>query len=79
MSIKLVVHGIGSGKCALSGKEDTEGLEVAFENEQQTFLSFKAFRQILSMKAAQLQKGKPKEPPVAAAAPSQNGPPVVVK
>jgi hypothetical protein len=50
--IKMTVSSTGIGNCALTGKE-TEGLTVAFENEQPTFLSWKALRQLVTMKAGQ--------------------------
>jgi len=66
--IQVSIHSTGSGRCALSGKDESEGLTVAFNGEEPTFLSFKAFKQLLSMKTAQL-KPEPKRPTVAAPAP----------
>ena len=53
-AIKLSVHGTGSGVCSLTGKEG-EGLTVTFEDGtlREGFLSWRAFRQLLGMKAGQ--------------------------
>lgn len=66
--INLAVFGTGTGCCALTNKEGADGLTVAFEGEQQTFLSWRAFRQLLGMRAGQV-----KPAPVAAG----NGPALV--
>ena len=49
--IKVTISGTGTGGYALTGRE-ADGVTVAFENEPAAFLSWKAFRQLLSMKAA---------------------------
>lgn len=41
-----------TGLCALSGKEG-DGYTVVFDGEKEVFLSHKAFKQIVAMKAAQ--------------------------
>jgi hypothetical protein len=66
--IKVTIHGTGSGPCSLTGK-DGDGLSVSFDDGtvRESFLSWKAFRQLLSMKTA--QNGKP-EPKPAVAVPS---------
>lgn len=58
MSIKMTVHSTGNGLCSLTGK-DAEGMTVSFEDGtlRDSFLSWKAFRQLLGMKAG--QNGKP--------------------
>lgn len=72
MAIKLTVMSAGMGTCALTGKTDTDGLTVTFENEAPCFVSWKAFKQLIAFKAA--QTGKPElrpaahVPPVASAA-----------
>ena len=48
MSLKLSVVSSGPGTCSFSGKPETDGLLVAFENEAPAFLSWKAFRQLLA-------------------------------
>ena len=53
--IRVTVQATGVGTCALTGKE-SDGLTVAFENEPPTFLSWKALRQLVTMKAG----GQPK-------------------
>lgn len=55
MSIKLTIHSTGSGTCALTGKEGSDGLTVTFDDQtvKEGFLSWKAFRQLLGMKAGQ--------------------------
>ena len=45
MSLKLSVVSSGPGTCSFSGKSESDGLLVAFENEAPAFLSWKAFRQ----------------------------------
>jgi hypothetical protein len=64
-SIKVTIHSTGKGLCLLSEKGDSDGLTVSFDDGtvQESFLSWKAFRQLLAMKAA--QNGKPKDVPVA--------------
>ena len=56
--IKMTVSSTGIGSCALTGKE-TEGVSVTFENEQPTFLSWKALRQLVTMKAGRHPKPVP--------------------
>lgn len=65
MSIKLTVESAGQGTCALTGKTDADGLTVAFENEAPCFISWRAFKQLLSYKTA--QTAKPNVQPVKAA------------
>ena len=64
--IKVTISQTGAGQCALTGREG-DGLTVAFENEPPAFLSWKAFRQLTSMRAGKTPK------PV----PAPNGAPVV--
>ena len=54
-AIKVSIHSVGPGTCVLTGKEDSDGLTVTFEDgtTNQSFLSWKAFRQLLAMKATQ--------------------------
>lgn len=54
-AIQVSIHGVGMGTCVLTGKDGADGLTVTFEDgtANQSFLSWKAFRQILAMKAAQ--------------------------
>ena len=65
--IKLTIHSTGTGPCSLSGKEGP-GLTVTFDDGtvQNSFLGWKAFQQILGMKAGQQHK-----PEVRAAQPAQ--------
>jgi len=58
--IKITVHASGGGQCSLSGRDEADGLHVAFENDQPCFLSRKAFWQLLSMR---LRQNEPKAPP----------------
>ncbi len=53
--IKLTVLSTGTGRCALTGRE-CDGMTVAFEGEPPCFLSWKALRQLLAMKAGQPPK-----------------------
>ncbi len=62
-AIKATILGTGVGVCALTQKEG-EGLTVAFEAEPPAFLSWKSFKQLLSMKAAQNQPKPPTAVPV---------------
>jgi hypothetical protein len=72
MSIKVMIHSTGTGTCSLTGKEDQDGLTVTFEDGtvKDAFLSFKSFKQLLSLKTAQ-SRPAPKAP-VAQAVPSGN-------
>ena len=71
MAIRVTIEGTGVGVCALTQKEG-DGLTVSFEGEPPHFLSWKSFKQLLSMKASQ---GKPGRVPAAvpAAQPVKNG------
>src|SRR4051812_14013755 len=73
VTIKLTIHGTGTGPCALTGKE-CDGLTVTFDDGTVTnsFLSWKAFRQLLGMKAGQT----PKAAAPVAAVPAGNGEPL---
>ncbi len=59
--IKVTIHGTGSGPCSLTGKEGN-GLTITFDDGtlRESFLSWRAFQQLLSMKA-----GRPKPTPTA--------------
>jgi hypothetical protein len=61
---KLTIHTTGTGTCALTGKEATDGLSVTFEDGtlKESFLSWKGFRQLLALKTNQ---GKPAPKPPA--------------
>lgn len=79
-AIKCTIVSTGSGTCALSGKESSDGLTVSFDDGTvaNQFLSWKAFQQLLRMKAgvpaAPAQTvAAPKPAPVAAAVPAGNG------
>lgn len=71
-AIKFTVHGTGSGHCSLTGKE-CDGLTVSFDDGtvQQSFLSWRAFRQLLGLKTGQ-SKPDPRPMPVAQPVPSAN-------
>ena len=56
--IKLTVQTTGTGRCALTGRE-CDGVTVAFDGEPQSFLSWKALRQLMVMKAGQPPKAVP--------------------
>jgi hypothetical protein len=72
LAIKLTVHATGSGVCSLTEKE-CDGLTVSFDDGtvKESFLSWRAFRQLLGMKAGQ-QKPMPRPTPAASIAPSAN-------
>lgn len=65
--MKITIYSVGMGTCALTGRE-TDCLQVSFESEPPCSLSWKAFRQIVSMKAGQGQKPEPKTVPMTPAA-----------
>ena len=69
-AIKVTIHSTGTGPCALSGKEG-DGLTISFDDGTvaNQFLSWRAFRQLLGMKAMQ-QVGKPETKPEAKAVPN---------
>jgi hypothetical protein len=73
--IKLTIHSTGSGTCLLTGKESADGLVVTFDDQtvKESFLSWRAFRQLLGLKAG--RNGKPEARPTAAAV----GQPVTAK
>ena len=77
-AIKVTIHSTGSGLCALTEK-DGDGLTVSMEDGtvREQFLSWRAFRQLLAMKANQgAQAPKPSAVPAATlAVPVGNGPP----
>ena len=52
-ALKITIHSTGSGVCSLTGKNEADGITVSFEDGtvQQAFLSWKGFRQLLSLKA----------------------------
>jgi hypothetical protein len=52
-ALKITIHSTGSGVCSLTGKDEADGITVTFEDGtvQQAFLSWKGFRQLLSLKA----------------------------
>ena len=62
MVFKITIHHTGIGSCALTGKE-TDGLTVSFEDGtiRESFLSWKAFQQLLNLKTGQAyaSQGKP--------------------
>jgi hypothetical protein len=62
MSLKITIHSTGSGVCSLTGKNEADGLNVTFEDGtvQQAFLSWKGFRQLLSLKAKRTPGADPK-------------------
>ena len=63
MVFKITIHGTGMGPCALTGKE-SDGLTVTFEDGtiKDTFLSWKAFRQLLNLKTGQANDSSAKPP-----------------
>ena len=65
MIFKITIHSTGIGSCALTGKE-ADGLTVTFEDGtiKDAFLSWKAFRQLLNLKAGQANQTNVKPAPV---------------
>ena len=60
--LKIAIHSTGSGTCSLTGKNETDGITVSFEDGtvQQAFLGWKGFRQLLSLKAKRTPGTDPK-------------------
>ena len=60
--LKVTIHSTGSGVCSLTGKNESDGLTVSFEDGtvREAFLSWKGFRQLLSLKANRGQTPEPK-------------------
>jgi hypothetical protein len=52
--IKVTIHRVENGHCSLTGK-DGDGLSLSFDDGtvKESFLSWRGFRQLLSMKAGQ--------------------------
>jgi hypothetical protein len=71
-AVKLTITGTGTGTCSLSGKESCDGLTVTFEDgtTNNQFLGWKAFQQILRLKAGVTPKTAAPTPPQ----PTPNGP-----
>lgn len=67
--VTVKISGTGSGQCALSCR-DGDGLTVAFDSDAPLFLTWKSFKQLLTLRLA--QQGKLPSPasakPTAAAA-----------
>ena len=61
-ALRITIHSTGSGVCSLTGKNETDGITVSFEDGtvQQAFLSWKGFRQLLSLKAKRTVGADPK-------------------
>ena len=57
--VTVKINGTGSGQCALSAR-DGDGLTVAFDNDQPLFLTWKSFKQLLTLRLA--QNGNPPQP-----------------
>ena len=60
-ALKITIHSTGSGVCSLTGKNESDGLTVTFDDGtvQNAFLGWKGFRQLLSLKA---NKNAPHDP-----------------
>ena len=63
MAIKVTILGAGSGVCSLTGRE-ADGITVSFDDGtvRDSFLSWRAFRQLLALKTAQGQKPEAPRP-----------------
>jgi len=59
--LTVKINGIGNGSCALSAR-DGDGLMVAFDSDQPLFLSWKSFKQLLTLRLAQEGKSQPLPP-----------------
>lgn len=67
MGVKVTIHGLGKGTCALSG-EQADGLTVTMFGMKEVFLSHKSFLQFVQMKLGKDAAPKPNVPPRVAAA-----------
>ncbi len=52
--INVTILSTGTGVCSLTGKENSDGLTVTFEDGtvKESFLSWRSFRQLVSLKAS---------------------------
>jgi len=73
--VTVKISETGNGVCALSAR-DSDGLTVAFESDTPLFLSWKSFKQLLTLRLAQNGNGKP---PQSAAAMSARAIPVAAE
>ena len=66
-ALKITIHSTGSGVCSLTGKNESDGLTVTFDDGtvQNAFLGWKGFRQLLSLKANKQTTNEPKPGKVA--------------
>ena len=62
--VTVKISGTGSGLCALSAR-DGDGLTVAFDSDTPLFLSWKSFKQLLTLRLAQNGTVNPPLPAVA--------------
>lgn len=53
--VKIMIHEVGQGRCALTNRDGADGLKVAFDGEEARFLSWKALKQLLAYR----MPGKP--------------------
>ncbi len=76
MSVKMTIHSTGTGMCSLTGKEASDGLTVTFDDGtvKEGFLGWKAFQQLLRMKAGPVVAAKPSTAIPVTAQPVTNGP-----
>ena len=70
-AIKVTIHSTGNAVCALTQKE-AEGLSVSMDDGtvKEQFLSWRAFRQLLAMKAGQGAAPAAKPAPILQATPA---------
>lgn len=59
--VTVKISGTGSGMCALSAR-DSEGLTAAFDSDTPLFLSWKSFKQLLTLRLAQNGIGTSPQP-----------------
>ena len=71
-SIKLSVVSMGTGTDALTGKSETEGITVAFEQDSPCFCSWRSLKNLIAFRFAQTEKGdgKPAAKPASATIPT---------
>ena len=63
-AMQVTIHGIGKGDCILSGRP-ADGLTISFQDGivMEGFLGWKAFRQLLALRAVQQSSPSPKLSP----------------
>lgn len=61
--VKMTIHRTGRGTCALTGRAETDGLTITFDDRSvvESHVSWLAFRQLLGLKTGGT-RAKPPQP-----------------